>query len=77
MKDLITENVKVIHDADINALVVTFNGFIPFERYEAIFKHEFEMIEHFKLKKVLIDLREIKVYAPGAQELLALFGSLK
>ena len=68
--NLITENAKVVHDLHINALSVNFNGFIPFKQMEQIIQHEFEMIQCFKLKKCLVDLRAIKVYAPGSQELI-------
>ena len=73
VQDLITKNAKVIFDREINALLVTLSGFIPLERMKEIFHHEFDIIQCFKLKKCIIDLRGIGVYAQGVPELIQNF----
>ncbi|UII19945.1 hypothetical protein [Fulvivirga ligni] len=70
MEDLITENAVVKHEESLNALFVELKGYIPLETLKSVIEREYAMIKHYKLSKCLVDLRGIKVYAPGAQELV-------
>ncbi|SDL66207.1 hypothetical protein SAMN05421823_107187 [Catalinimonas alkaloidigena] len=68
--NLLTTNAQVIHDLALDCLSVTLNGFIPLKQLEAVCQHEFAMIQALGLKKCLVDLRGVKVYAPGSQDLI-------
>nr|WKN36163.1 hypothetical protein K4G66_27740 [Tunicatimonas sp. TK19036] len=70
IENLVTDNAKVVLDHQTSSLHVSLSGFIPFKQMESIIHHEFEMIRFFQLSKCLIDLRGIKVYAPGTPELI-------
>jgi hypothetical protein len=68
MNNIIRTNVKVIHNKEYNFLDVVFSGFISYEELIESCEYEFKLIEHYKIKKCLINLREISIYPPGGEE---------
>ncbi|MDO1451528.1 hypothetical protein Q0590_34970 [Rhodocytophaga aerolata] len=70
MKDLVETYAQVIHNQALACLQVKFKGFIPYDNFVKILQHEYAMIRYYKLKKCIIDLREMGIYAPGVSELV-------
>ncbi len=70
MKDLVETYVQVSYNREFDCLQVKFKGFIPYDSFVKILQHEYAMIRYYKLKKCIIDLREIGIYAPGVSELV-------
>jgi hypothetical protein len=68
MDDLVNNFVEVRVKKQWNALSVSFLGFAPYEDFVKILEYEYELIRHYQLKKCIIDLRLIPVYATGATE---------
>ncbi len=68
MDDLINNFVEVRVEKQLEALLVKFLRFTPYEDFVKILEYEYELIRHYRLKKCVIDLRLIPVYAPGAPE---------
>lgn len=68
MTDLKNNYVEIKVDTEMTALVVRFLGFVPFEDFKSIIQQEFDLIEKYRLRKVLIDLRLLPVYAVGSKE---------
>ncbi|HTJ50140.1 MAG TPA: STAS/SEC14 domain-containing protein [Cyclobacteriaceae bacterium] len=70
MNNIIRTNIKVLHNKEYNFLDVAFSGFISYEELVEICEYEFQLIEHYKIKKCLINLREINIYPPGGEEFI-------
>lgn len=70
MKDLLEKNLQVRYNKELSSLEVTFHGFIPYAAMERALQHEYALINHYRLKKCLVDLREMGIYAPGVSELI-------
>lgn len=70
MENLRNEYASVLHNKTLGALQAEFFTYVPHNEFVDILKYEFEMIKHFNLKKCLIDLRKMKVYAPGNTEFI-------
>lgn len=68
MVDFIRSYVTAVHNAEAACLQVTFKGFINYDELVEVIAYEFEMIRHYKIKKCLVNLREISVYPDGGQE---------
>lgn len=68
MVDFIRSYVTAVHNAEAACLHVTFKGFIKYDELVEAIAYELEMIRHYKLKKCLVNLREISVYPDGGQE---------
>lgn len=68
MIDYIRSYVTSVHNAEAACLEVTYKGFINYDELVEVIQYEFEMIRHYKLKKCLVNLREISVYPAGGQE---------
>lgn len=68
MDNLINTFVEVRVEKLLNALSVRFLKFTPYQDFVKILEYEYELIRHYQLKKCMIDLRLIPVYAPGAPE---------
>jgi hypothetical protein len=68
MIDFIRSYVTAVHNAEAACLQVTFKGFIKYDELVEVIAYEFEMIRHYKIKKCLVNLREISVYPDGGQE---------
>lgn len=67
MNNIIRTNVKILHNKEYNFLDVAFSGFISYEELIEVCEYEFKLIEHYKIKKCLINLREISIYPPGGE----------
>jgi len=70
MNNLIRTNAKVLHDKEHNFLEIIFSGFITYEELVEVCEYEFKLIEHFSIKKCLINLRHISIYPPGGEEFI-------
>ena len=70
MKDLLEKNVQVKYNKQLSSLEVTFHGFVPYDTMVRALQHEYALIRHYRLKKCLVDLREMGIYAPGVSELI-------
>lgn len=70
MNDLLEKNAQVKHNPGLNSLEVTFTGFVPYEMMVKALRHEYAMIRQYALKKCIIDLREMGIYAPGVGDLI-------
>src|SRR5688572_18573053 len=68
MIDFIRSYVKAAHNAGAACLDVTYKGFIKYHELVEVVQYEFEMIRHYKLKKCIVNLREINVYPDGGEE---------
>lgn len=68
MDDLVNEFVEVRVEKQWNMLKVKFLKFTPYEDFVKILEYEYELVRHYGVKKCLIDLRLIPVYATGAPE---------
>ena len=68
MDDLINKYVEVRVEKQLNAFTVKFLGFIQYEDFVKTVEYEYELIKHYQLKKCIIDLRKIPVYASGMPE---------
>lgn len=68
MDDLVNNFVEVRVEKQLNALSVRFLRFTPYQDFVKILEYEYKLIRHYQLKKCIIDLRLIPVYAPGAPE---------
>jgi hypothetical protein len=68
MKNLITENVKIIYDQELKSLHVSFHGFVLYEELVKAIDYEIEMIKHYNIKTCIINLQEIGVYPIGGEE---------
>jgi hypothetical protein len=68
MIDFIRDYVKIVHNPQAACMEVTFTGFISYDELVEAAEYEFKMIQHYKLKKCLINLREISIYPEGGQE---------
>ncbi len=53
---------------EIETMIVVFNNFTPFEELKIILDFEFNMIRHYNVKKCLINLFKMQVYAPNSKE---------
>ena len=65
MKEYIKPNVELKIDNALKAMNVKFLAFIDFDDFKQLVAFEYKAIEEHQLKKALIDLRKIPVYAPG------------
>lgn len=70
MKDLLEKNVQVQYNKELLSLEVSFHGFVPYDTMVRALQHEYVLIRHYRLKKCLVDLREMGIYAPGVSELI-------
>ncbi len=70
MKDLLEKNVQVKYNKGLSSLEVNFHGFVPYDTMVRALQHEYALIRHYRLKKCLVDLREMGIYAPGVSELI-------
>ncbi len=68
MDNLINEFVEVCVEKPANVLSVKFLGFIPYQDFIKVAEHEYKLIRQNKLKKCIIDLRQIPVYDKGMPE---------
>jgi hypothetical protein len=68
MQNLYKDYAQVIHNAELGCLEVIFTGFITFDELKEVIDYEFKMFTHFKLKKCVVNLRDITVYPQGGQE---------
>ncbi len=68
MKNFSSKHSTVVYDKELHAFHVTFFNFVPHPEFIKTVEVEYEMVAHYKLKKALIDLRQIKVYAEGNDE---------
>ena len=68
MENLIEAQAQVIYDKETQSMNVALNGFLPYENMMKIFQYEYEMIRYYNIKRCLIDLRKIQVYAIGVKE---------
>jgi len=68
MTNLTNQYVEVAVDHSLNALTVKFLGFTPHEEFKKILEYEFEMIKTHQVRKCVVDLRLIPVYASGSKE---------
>jgi hypothetical protein len=68
MESMINDFVEVRGDEKLKMLTVKFLGFIKFEDFKQAVEFEYELIRKNQLKKCVVDLRLIPVYAPGMPE---------
>jgi len=68
MDDLVNNFVEVRVEKPLKTLSVKFLGFTPHEDFVKILEYEYELVRHYQLKKCVIDLRLVPVYAPGNSE---------
>jgi hypothetical protein len=68
MIDFIRDYVKIVHNAQAACMEVTFTGFISYDELVEAVEYEFKMIQHYKLKKCLVNLRDISIYPEGGEE---------
>jgi len=68
MEDLIVPHAEVKHVKELKCMRVVFDGFISYDDIMKVFEHEYEMIRHYKLKRCIVDLRKMQVYAVGVKE---------
>ncbi len=68
MDNLINNFVEVRAEKQLNVLSVKFLGFIPYPDFLKVVEQEYEFIRQYHLKKCVIDLRLIPVYAQGMPE---------
>ena len=68
MDNLINEFVELKVEKELNAFSVKFLKYVKLQDFKKIVEHEFELIEQYKLKKAIIDLRLLPVYDTGMPE---------
>ena len=68
MDDFISNFVEVRAEKKLNVLSVKFLRFIPYPDFLKTVEQEYELIRNHHLKKCMIDLRLITVYATGMPE---------
>ena len=71
MKKIDNELAKVFYNKKITALDVVFHAYVSYDEFVKILKYEFEIIRFFSIKKCIVDLRKMKVYAVGTKEFVA------
>ncbi len=70
MKELDNEFARIFYNKEIIALDAVLHTYIPYDEFVKILKYEFELIKFFSIKKCIIDLRYMKVYAIGNKEFI-------
>ncbi len=68
MKNLASKQATVIYDEALGAFHATFFNFVQHTEFVNVLEYEYEMVEHYQLKKALIDLRQMKIYAKGNED---------
>jgi hypothetical protein len=70
MTELINEFAEVKVNPESSILSVKFLERIPLDEFKKVLQFEYEQIGRYKMKKALIDLRQMPVYPAGAVELI-------
>lgn len=67
MKNLITENIRIVYDQELKYLHASFRGYVIYEELVKAIDYELEMIKHYNVKKCIVNLQEIEVYPVGGE----------
>ena len=63
-----SQHAEIALNKELSILAVKFLNFTPHEEFRKIVEYEFELIKQYQIKKMLIDLRLLPVYASGTKE---------
>lgn len=68
MKNLVEQYASVIYDKKLSSMNVFFEGAISYENMMKVFHYEFRMVRYYRLRKCLIDVRNIQGITPEIKE---------
>lgn len=63
-----SQHAELALNKELSILAVKYLNFTPHEEFVKIVEYEYELIKQYQIKKILVDLRRLPVYASGTKE---------